>query len=135
MKSVLAKAASAVNPAAAAAHVIAALPAIAKPKKKPLSPEGAALCGGDCGALLAITLHQTTAELAGKAGANWGSVHQAVFAHPMLGPIPLLGALATWRIPQPGDDLDAAVPFDPLRHCPAQTVPKRSITIGPPRSR
>ena len=34
---------------------------------------------------------------------RWGSVHQAVFAHPFLASIPVLGALTTSRIAVPGD--------------------------------
>jgi hypothetical protein len=37
-------------------------------------------------------------------------------------------------IPQAGDGVDAAALFDPLRHWPAQTVPKQQITTGSPRS-
>ncbi|GAC1344225.1 MAG: penicillin acylase family protein [Acetobacteraceae bacterium] len=74
-----------------------------------LTPSGRPLCGGDCAPLLAQTLAATTAELAATHGPAWdaipwGRVHQAVFAHPLLGRLPLLGEHVTWRIPQPGDD-------------------------------
>ncbi len=47
-------------------------------------------------------------SLAARFGADpaawrWGAVHQAVFAHPMLRSIPVLGALTTARIGVPGD--------------------------------
>jgi penicillin amidase len=46
--------------------------------------------------------------LAGRFGPDpaawrWGAVHQAVFAHPLLRAIPVLGALTTLRIAVPGD--------------------------------
>ena len=74
-----------------------------------LSPEGAAWCGGPCGPVLTVSLAATVAELAVQHGTGWesvlwGSVHQAIFAHPLLGQLPLLGRLTTWRIEQPGDD-------------------------------
>jgi penicillin amidase len=70
-----------------------------------LSPDGAALCGGDCTALLETTLAEATAELGPEPDKQrWGEAHQAVFAHPLLGRMPVIGPLATWRIPQPGDD-------------------------------
>ena len=74
-----------------------------------LSPAGAPLCGGDCGPVLAAALAAATAELAERYGAAWdavawGSVHQATFAHPLLGQLPLPRSLTTWRIAQPGDD-------------------------------
>jgi penicillin amidase len=70
-----------------------------------LSPAGRALCGGDCGPLLATSLQETTAALGpGWETSPWGALHQAVFAHPLLGRLPVIGGWATWRIPQPGDD-------------------------------
>ena len=70
-----------------------------------LAPTGKALCGGDCGPLLATSLQETTQSLGpGWQTTQWGAVHQAVFAHPLLGRLPLIGGWATWRIPQPGDD-------------------------------
>ena len=34
---------------------------------------------------------------------EWGKAHQSVFAHPILGRLPLVGSLATARIDSPGD--------------------------------
>ncbi len=74
-----------------------------------LTPAGAWWCGGECGPQLADTLKAAVATLTAQHGPvpaewRWGAVHQAVFAHPLLSQIPLLRALATWRIEQPGDD-------------------------------
>ena len=73
-----------------------------------LSPEGAHWCGGDCGPLLKSTFDDTMSSLAARFGPDptvwrWGAVHQAVFAHPFLRGIPVLGALTTLRIAAPGD--------------------------------
>ena len=73
-----------------------------------LSPEGAHWCGGDCGPLLKSTFDDTMSSLAARFGSDptawrWGAVHQAVFAHPFLRAIPVLGALTTMRIAVPGD--------------------------------
>ena len=83
-----------------------------------LSPAGAHWCGGDCTALLNEALTQSAADLAARFGADpaawrWGEPHQAVFAHPLLRQIPLLGPLATARIAAPGDDatLDRGTPL------------------------
>ena len=66
---------------------------------------GAVLCNGDCTPLLSRSLAETAAALpAGWEHQEWGTVHQATFAHPLLGNLPLVGAAATWSIPQPGDD-------------------------------
>jgi penicillin amidase len=35
---------------------------------------------------------------------QWGQAHQAIFAHPILRTIPILGSLATISLPSPGDD-------------------------------
>lgn len=78
-----------------------------------LTPAGAHLCGGACGPLLARSLAESTGELAARFGPDpaawrWGGVHQAVFAHPVLGPVlggvPVLGRFVAARIEQPGDD-------------------------------
>lgn len=74
-----------------------------------LSPAGAHWCGGDCNATLAEALKTAVDELSDRFGPDpatwrWGTAHQAVFAHPMLRSIPLLGALTTLTIPSPGDD-------------------------------
>ena len=68
-----------------------------------------ARCGGDCGPMLADGLQATMADLAKSNGPDparwhWGDAHQAVFAHPVLGRIPLLDRLTTARIAVPGDD-------------------------------
>jgi penicillin amidase len=73
-----------------------------------LSPEGASWCGGDCAPLLKSTLDSTMSSLAARFGPDpnawrWGAVHQAVFAHPVLRSVPILGALTTSRIAVPGD--------------------------------
>ena len=66
---------------------------------------GAVLCNGDCTPLLSRSLAEIAAALpAGWEQQEWGTVHQAIFAHPLLGNLPLVGAVATWSIPQPGDD-------------------------------
>lgn len=74
-----------------------------------LSPEGAAWCEGDCSPLLAQSLQTAVAGMTAGQGASiadwlWGAVHPAVFAHPLLGQLPLLGWLTTSQIAQPGDD-------------------------------
>ena len=74
-----------------------------------LSPSGALLCGGDCTALLAGSLKTAVAGLEAQYGTGWdsvpwGQVHQAVFAHPLLGQIPGLAWLTTFRVAQAGDD-------------------------------
>lgn len=83
-----------------------------------LSPAGAHWCGGDCGALLAQALRETVADLSARFGADpaawrWGAAHQAVFAHPILRGIPVLGALASPHIAVAGDDttVDRSAPL------------------------
>lgn len=73
-----------------------------------LSSEGQSWCGDDCAPLLKSTLDSTMASLSSRFGADpaawrWGSVHQAVFAHPVLSSLPLLGSMASLRIAMPGD--------------------------------
>jgi penicillin amidase len=73
-----------------------------------LSPDGASWCGGDCAPMLKATLDSTMSSLSARFGPDpgiwrWGAVHQAVFAHPFLSSIPVLGALTTSRIAVPGD--------------------------------
>jgi penicillin amidase len=73
-----------------------------------LSPDGASWCGGDCAPMLKSTLDTTMSALIERYGSDpaawrWGAVHQAVFAHPVLRSIPVLGALTTQRIAVPGD--------------------------------
>lgn len=57
-------------------------------------------CGGDCTTMLADSLAEASRTTKGR---TWGSVHDAVFAHPVLGRIAWLGRLFTFRVPQPGD--------------------------------
>ncbi len=74
-----------------------------------LSPGGASWCDGDCGPLLAQSLKTALAGMESALGRQpddwrWGSVHQAIFSHPLLGTLPVLGRLTTSQIEQPGDD-------------------------------
>jgi penicillin amidase len=74
-----------------------------------LSPPGAHWCGGDCTAMLRASLSDATADLSRRFGPDpaawrWGEAHPAVFAHPMLRSMPILGTLGTLSIPSPGDD-------------------------------
>ena len=74
-----------------------------------LSPAGAHWCGGDCTGLLRTALGDATRDLVRRLGRDparwrWGEAHQAVFAHPILRGLPILGALGTLSIPSPGDD-------------------------------
>jgi penicillin amidase len=74
-----------------------------------LSPAGAHWCDGDCSAMLRDSLTSATTDLAARFGDDpaawrWGDVHQAVFAHPILRTIPVLGSFTTIAIPSPGDD-------------------------------
>ncbi len=74
-----------------------------------LLPGGAHWCGGDCVAMLSTALVQAVDELSARFGPDpaawtWGAAHRAVFAHPILGTIPLLGPLTRISIPVPGSD-------------------------------
>ena len=74
-----------------------------------LSPAGARWCGGDCTATLKAALVEAVGDLAGRFGNEpaqwrWGEAHPAVFAHPVLRALPVLGPLTTLSIPSPGDD-------------------------------
>ena len=74
-----------------------------------LSPAGAHWCGGDCTAALQASLGDAVVDLTHRFGGDpakwrWGDAHPAVFAHPILRPIPILGTLGTLSIPSPGDD-------------------------------
>jgi penicillin amidase len=65
-------------------------------------------CGGPCDGMLAAALESATADLAARLGDDaakwrWGAVHQAVFPHPVMRSIPVLGALTEARIAVPGD--------------------------------
>jgi penicillin amidase len=79
------------------------------------TPAGAHWCGGDCTVLLRRALILSTTALAARFGTDprswrWGAAHQAVFAHPFLGRLPLIGRFFTWRIAVPGSatTIDAA---------------------------
>jgi penicillin G amidase len=74
-----------------------------------LTPAGAHWCGGDCAPLLRGGLEETMRSLTARLGDDpaawrWGDVHQAVFAHPILRMVPVLGPFTTISIPSPGDD-------------------------------
>jgi penicillin amidase len=93
------------------------VPAAARPAVAPwprllrhaLSPAGAHWCDGDCTPLLASSLDTATKELADRFGPDpaawrWGTAHRAVFAHPLLRALPVIGKLAEIGIDAPGDD-------------------------------
>jgi penicillin G amidase len=74
-----------------------------------LAPDGAHWCDGDCGPMLRDSLTDAVRDLSARFGDDpaawrWGDAHQAVFAHPLLRGIPVLGSLTTISIPSPGDD-------------------------------
>ena len=74
-----------------------------------LGPDGAHWCDGDCGRLLRESLADAMRDISVRFGDDpatwrWGDVHQAVFAHPLLRGVPVLGSLTTIAIPSPGDD-------------------------------
>ncbi len=74
-----------------------------------LSPSGASWCGGDCGAMLRDLLAVAVRALSARFGDDpaawrWGEAHQAVFAHPVLRGVPVLGSFTTISVPSPGDD-------------------------------
>jgi penicillin amidase len=74
-----------------------------------LSAEGAHWCGGACAGMLRESLEGAVRELTGRFGEDpaawrWGAAHQAVFAHPILRSVPLLGWWTTISIGTPGDD-------------------------------
>jgi penicillin amidase len=74
-----------------------------------LSPPGAHWCDGDCAPMLRDSLADAVKGLSARFGSDpaawrWGDAHQAVFAHPFLRTIPLLGPFTTIRLPSPGDD-------------------------------
>jgi penicillin amidase len=74
-----------------------------------LSPAGAHWCGGDCTAMLQAALVDAVGDLTHRFGNDpaqwrWGEAHPAIFAHPLLRSLPVLGPLATLSIPSPGDD-------------------------------
>jgi penicillin G amidase len=74
-----------------------------------LAPAGAHWCDGDCSPMLRDALGDAVRALAARFGNDpttwrWGDVHQAVFAHPILRNVPILGSLTTISVPSPGDD-------------------------------
>jgi penicillin amidase len=74
-----------------------------------LSPAGAHWCGGDCAPMLRDALADAVKDLNAHFGDDpsawrWRDVHEAVFAHPFLRTVPVLGPFATISIPSPGDD-------------------------------
>ncbi|MFL5256346.1 MAG: penicillin acylase family protein [Rhodopila sp.] len=74
-----------------------------------LSPAGAHWCDNDCAPMLRASLADAVHDLSLRFGNDptawrWGEAHQAVFAHPLLRTIPVLGSLATITVPSPGDD-------------------------------
>ncbi len=74
-----------------------------------LSPQGAAWCGGDCAGLLGRALDESVATLSARFGADpaawrWGVAHQALFDHPLIARLPLIGRLGRIRVAAPGDD-------------------------------
>ena len=74
-----------------------------------LSPAGAHWCGGDCTATLNAALEAAVRDLASQFGTDpaqwrWGEAHKAVFAHPVLRGLPIIGQLTTLSIASPGDD-------------------------------
>jgi penicillin amidase len=74
-----------------------------------LTPAGGAWCGGDCKPALGLALHDAVNNLATTYGDNlatwrWGDVHKAVFAHPLLGSLPVIGRLASRSVAVPGDN-------------------------------
>jgi penicillin amidase len=74
-----------------------------------LGPDGGPWCGGDCRPALAKALRGSVAHLAQvyggePAGWRWGVAHKAVFSHPLLGDLPVVGEIASRRVSVPGDD-------------------------------
>ncbi|MGE3711414.1 MAG: penicillin acylase family protein [Hyphomicrobiaceae bacterium] len=67
-----------------------------------------AWCSGSCEAMLVKALESAVAELATRLGPDpaawrWGAVHRAVFEHPVLRFVPLLGRLTEASVPSSGD--------------------------------
>ncbi len=74
-----------------------------------LSPAGAHWCDGDCAPMLRDSLAAALRSLRGRFGDDpsawrWGDAHQAIFAHPIMRNMPVLGNFTTISIPAPGDD-------------------------------
>ena len=78
-------------------------------RRSVLSPAGAHWCDGDCAPMLRDSLADAVKDLSARFGDDpsawrWGDAHPAVFAHPFLRNIPVLGTFTTISIPSPGDD-------------------------------
>ncbi len=113
-----------------------------------LTPAGASWCGGDCAPILAASLDEATRELSGRYGTDpsrwrWGDAHQAVFAHPILGRLPVIGPWLTARVEQPGGNETlfrggmAAGTFDAVHGAEYRGVydladPDRSVFVAVP---
>ena len=74
-----------------------------------VTPAGAVWCNGDCRPALGAALRDGVASLSAQYGVDphawrWGAAHHAVFAHPLLGALPVLGALARGSVAMDGDD-------------------------------
>jgi penicillin amidase len=64
--------------------------------------------GGDCSGLLRASLDAAMAALQQRYGSNpadwrWGKAHPAIFAHPLLGSLPVIGRLGRFSLAVPGD--------------------------------
>ncbi|GAB0112579.1 penicillin acylase family protein [Acidisoma sp. C75] len=64
-------------------------------------------CGGDCRPYLAPALTDAVGKLSRFWGRNparwrWGRAHQALFAHPVLARLPVIGGLGEAQVPVPG---------------------------------
>jgi penicillin G amidase len=71
--------------------------------------DGKPWCGGDCTPVLRSSLERAVQSLATRFGPDparwqWGTPHVAVFAHPLLRQIPVIGRLGMMEIAVPGDD-------------------------------
>jgi len=65
-------------------------------------------CSGDCRPYLQPALDDAMTKLRGLWGADaarwqWGRAHQALFAHPLVSRLPVIGGLGDARVPVPGD--------------------------------
>ncbi|HTI03093.1 MAG TPA: penicillin acylase family protein [Acidisoma sp.] len=80
-------------------------------------------CGGDCRPYLRPALDDAMAKLRPLWGARyarwrWDRAHKALFAHPIVSRLPIIGGLGDARVPVPGDatTIDAEAPgFGPGR--------------------
>jgi penicillin amidase len=74
-------------------------------------------CGGDCRPYLLAALDDAVGKLSHLWGRNpahwrWQVAHQALFAHPLLSRLPIIGGLGEASVPVPGDatTIDAQTP-------------------------